>query len=76
MILPPTRMQRKAERFIEAYRRDNDGVSPTYAEIAEALGIDVRNAYGLVTGLVERGRATRTRAVRSIQLLTNESTAA
>ncbi len=78
IFLPPTKMQRKVERFIHKFRRANDGVSPTYAEIAEGMSeeegkeMDVRNAYHYVTGLVERGRATRTRNQRSIQLLTTE----
>lgn len=41
--------------FIRDYKRGEDGNSPTYQEIAEALGVTTATAYNTVLRLVRRG---------------------
>ena len=60
---------RDAKTFIAAYVVKN-ATSPTYAEIATALGHKSRSmAFQVVEALVARGHAVRGRGARSISLI-------
>jgi len=65
-----TRRQKDVFEYIRKYLEDN-GISPTYGEIANELGINKISAYGHVTGLVKKGAVTRRAKYksRSIDLL-------
>jgi DNA-binding MarR family transcriptional regulator len=71
-MLPPTLRQRQAEKFIEQYVREHDGVPPNLREIAEALNCAIPTASNVIKGLVKRGRAVKgppwvTRSIRLIK---------
>ena len=54
-----TRMQSRALAFIERYVAEN-GLSPTYDEIAAELGLASKSGVNrLVTGLEQRGRVRK-----------------
>jgi SOS-response transcriptional repressor LexA len=55
-----TRQQHRLLAFIRAYLAENDGVSPSFAEMTQAVGLKSKSgALRLVEGLVERGYITR-----------------
>ena len=65
-----TRRQKDVIDYIQRYLNDN-GISPTYDEIANKLRICKVSAYGHVTKLVKKGAVTRRAKYksRSIDLL-------
>lgn len=70
MTLPvtPTARQADALRFIHGYQLAHGGVSPSFSEIRDALGLAAKSCvFRLLDGLVERGhirrRACRQRAI-------------
>lgn len=61
MLMPRRRAapaQDAVLEFLRDYKRsdDADGNSPTYQEIAEALGVTTATAYNTVLRLVRKGR--------------------
>jgi SOS-response transcriptional repressor LexA len=71
-----TSQQARLLRFIADYQRDHAGASPSYDEMAGALGLKSRSgAHRLVAGLEERGHVMRVRNLqRSIRLTRPEVT--
>lgn len=66
-----TRKQKQAYDYIRQYIEENDGISPSYEEIKDALGLKSKSGiYRIVYGLSEKGMITvlRNRA-RSISLV-------
>lgn len=60
MSLGLTSRQADCLRFLTRYMRENDGVSPAFSEILEALGVSSKSAaHRLLTGLEERGYIRR-----------------
>lgn len=69
MVQGVTRQQQRVLSFVQEYIFQNDE-SPTYGEIAEALGCAKSNVHGLVRRLAERGEITyRPDSMRSIKVL-------
>ncbi len=64
---------RQAEmlRFIDRYQRDNRGVSPSYQEMSDFMGISAKSGVArIIDALVERGFITRIKhRHRSIEIL-------
>jgi hypothetical protein len=56
-MFPPTTKQRNLERVIERLTAANDGVAPSFKELAAELGITYAAARGLSNRLCARGRA-------------------
>lgn len=68
MMYPPTKQQRKLEKAIAELTVD--GISPSYDELAAALGLSVGAVRSLAMGLVKRGRARRLHGQpRSLELI-------
>lgn len=69
-----TRMQFRALEFIDLYVREN-GISPSFDEIAEHLGLSSRSqVHRLVTKLEERGKIRRRpNSARSIEITGNDA---
>ena len=59
----------RAPLTIEKLTKKNDGVAPTYAELAAELGIYPGTAHQLALGLLKRGRIRSSRLPRSIELV-------
>jgi hypothetical protein len=69
-MLPPTIKQRKLERLIEELTAKNDGVSPSFEELAEVLGVTYGAARALCNRLIARGRARKQFAMpRTLELI-------
>jgi len=65
-----TPKQRKLLSFIERHIQDNEGVSPSFQEMAEAVGVQSKsNIHRLVCALEERGFIRRlAKRNRSIEI--------
>lgn len=65
-----THEQAKCLTFVRGYQAQNNGVSPSYAEIAEAVGRTKSNVHDLLHRMADRGviRLAAARA-RSITIL-------
>lgn len=50
-----TKKQKQTYDFVIKYKEEHDGNSPTYPEIAEAVGYSVMGAKGAVERLVKEG---------------------
>lgn len=69
MVQGITKQQQRALSFIQEYIFEHD-ISPTYSEVAEALGCAKSNVHRLVRLLAERGAITyRPDSMRSIKLV-------
>jgi len=51
-----TKRQTETLEFIRTFQADHDGVSPTFREMADALGVTIAAAFKLAHRLEERGR--------------------
>lgn len=71
-VHPLTARQADLLRFIAGYQLAHDGISPSHAEMAKALGFKSRSAsVRLIECLEERGHVSRLRdRARAIQILT------
>lgn len=69
-MIPLTPRQLDAFNFIATYIA-REGVSPTYREIGEAIGVSTEAAFSRVQGLVERGWVTRSSRRQSIEIVDN-----
>lgn len=59
---PPTRRQMRVLRWVYGYQLAHAGVSPTFREVAQGLGLaSKRSVYEALTGLEERGLIRRLR---------------
>jgi hypothetical protein len=58
-MFPPTTRQRKFERVIERLTAANDGVPPSYKEIATELGVTYAAARAMSERICARGRARK-----------------
>jgi rubrerythrin len=69
-MFPPTTKQRNLERVIERLTAANDGVVPSFKELAAELGITYAAARGLSNRLCARGRARHQYGVpRTLELI-------
>jgi len=70
-VIGLTPKQAKTLAFIGAYVRENDGVSPTFAEIMEAVGIGSKGeVHRMVSALEVRGHIRRLyHRARAIEVL-------
>ena len=69
-MFPPTTKQRNLERVIERMTAANDGVPPTFEEIAAEMGVTYAAARALSNRLIARGRARRQFAMpRTLELI-------
>jgi len=59
MMHPPTKRQRQLEKVLKEMTAANDGVAPSYPELAERMGLSHGAIRSLAIGLCARGRATR-----------------
>lgn len=67
-MLGITKRQNDCLNFINQYREKNDGVSPSYQEIATGLGVASKgNVHHLVHGLIERGAIANATAGRYVK---------
>jgi repressor LexA len=71
MSMSLTHAQAELLAFIERFQRENNGVSPSFQEMMEGMGLHSKsNIHRLITALVERGRiARRPRRARAIEIL-------
>lgn len=71
MTHPLTKRQRACYDAIADYQDRNRGLSPSYAELCEALGVASKNSVSrLINGLEVRGALTRLpKQPRSLRLL-------
>lgn len=71
-----TPKQRELLDFIVRYQREHRGVSPSFDEMARALGLASKSGvHRLIEGLVERGALVRLpNQARSLQVVTTPST--
>jgi repressor LexA len=74
--VPLTRRQRQIVDFFQEYTRDN-GLSPTYEEIAEHFGVNKVTIFGHVSELERKGvlRRNKRGTSRNVQLVEPESPA-
>ena len=68
-----TSRQADCLRFIAAHQRDNAGLTPTYDEIKDGLGLASKSGVNrLIDGLVERGAIQRLpNRARAITIIAN-----
>lgn len=60
MSMSLTRAQAELLAFIERFQAENDGVSPSFEEMKQALGLASKSGvHRLIEALVERGRIAR-----------------
>lgn len=66
-----TPRQNQLLKFIAAYARAHSGVTPTYQEMADGMGVQSKSVVGgLVEGLVERGFLKRGRGdARNLEIV-------
>ncbi|WP_165909516.1 LexA family transcriptional regulator [Shinella sp. JR1-6] len=66
-----THRQQDTMHFIMAYRNESGGISPSYAEIMDAIGVRSKSTVNrLLNGLEERGRIIRMpNRARTIQVI-------
>jgi repressor LexA len=66
-----TRLQSRLLRFIATYQAENSGISPSYSEMATALGLKSKGQVARIIGaLEEQGFIARLKhATRAIQIL-------
>ena len=69
-----TKQQRKLLTFIDTHLKENDGVSPSFDEMKDAMGLKSKSGiHRLITGLEERGHIRRfPHRARAIQVLITE----
>jgi DNA-binding MarR family transcriptional regulator len=63
-----TRRQQQTLRFIAAFKREQSGLSPTYQEIADHLGITRANVCEHIDRLVDKGYLIKGEARKSRNL--------
>ncbi len=66
---PLTLKQRALQLYIEKYMREHNGVAPSSVDIAREFGVSNNAAQALVSRLIAKGVARRTRAWRSLELI-------
>lgn len=69
---PPTEKQKKLLDFIRQYMRDNDGIAPSFSEMAEHTSIPRGSLPRLLFGLEQRGRIERMPGLRRAIILTDD----
>lgn len=74
MAISTTHKQAETLAFIERYQADNNGVSPSFEELKDALQLKSKSGvHRLIEGLVERGRLTRLpNRARSFQIVKDD----
>lgn len=59
-MIPPTSRQQDLLRYIAGYLAAHDGVSPSFSEMRDALGLSGKsNVHRLLGDLAERGQIRR-----------------
>jgi repressor LexA len=71
MSMSLTRAQTELLAFIEHYQGENNGVSPSFQEMMEEMGLHSKSGiHRLIDGLIERGRVAKMpNRARAIQIL-------
>lgn len=65
-----TTRQRDCLRAIETFQEENGGVSPSFEELRDALGLASKSGvYRLLGGLEERGFIRRLSRARAIEII-------
>jgi repressor LexA len=71
MSMSLTHAQAELLRFIERFQAENNGVSPSFEEMKQAVGLQSKSGvHRLIEALEERGRITRQHnRARAIEIL-------